>query len=77
MRHIGHLPDQAQGHRFGDFLVARGIRNEIEAEADGSSLIWIVEEDQLAEAQALLEKFRANPRRRGISRCSRARRQNP
>ena len=61
MRHIGHLPDEKQGNAFGDFLVAKGIRNEIEAEANGTSLIWIVEEDQLAEAQAWLEKFRANP----------------
>jgi GlpG protein len=61
MRHIGHLPDQAQGHRFGDFLVVNGIHNEIEAEADGSSLIWIIEDDQLAKAQTLLEQFRANP----------------
>jgi GlpG protein len=61
MRHIGHLPDQAQGRSFSDFLVAQGIRNEIEAEADGSSLIWIVEDDQIAAAQGWLEKFRANP----------------
>jgi GlpG protein len=61
MRHIGHLPDSAQGRSFGDFLVAKGIRNEIETEADGSSLIWIMEDDQLAEAQTWLEKFRANP----------------
>ncbi len=61
MRHIGHLPDQAQGRRFGDFLVARGIRNEIEAEADGSSLIWIVEDDHLADAKNWLEKFRTDP----------------
>ena len=61
MRHIGHLPDQAQGSSFGDFLLAKGIRNEIEAEPDGTSLVWIVEDDQLAAAQAWLEKFRANP----------------
>jgi GlpG protein len=61
MRHIGHLPDQAQGRIFGDLLVARGIRSEIESEPDGSSLIWIVEDEQLDAAKALLEKFRANP----------------
>ena len=61
MRHIGHLPDPTQGRSFGDFLVAKGIRNEIETEADGSSLIWIMEDDQLAEARVWLEKFRANP----------------
>lgn len=61
MRHIGHLPDENQGKAFGDFLVTKSIRNEIETEPDGSALIWIVEDDQLAEAQGWLEKFRANP----------------
>ncbi|HXI71943.1 MAG TPA: rhomboid family intramembrane serine protease [Verrucomicrobiae bacterium] len=61
MRHIGHLPDEKQGNAFGDFLVAKGIPNEIEAEANGSSMIWIIDDDQLAAAQAWLEKFRADP----------------
>jgi GlpG protein len=61
MRHIGHLQDRAQARTFGDFLVVKGIRNEIEAEADGSSLIWIVEDDRIAEAKTWLEKFRADP----------------
>jgi GlpG protein len=60
MRHIGHLPNPAQGRSFGDFLVAKGIRNEIETEADGTALIWILEDDQLGAAQAWLEKFRAD-----------------
>lgn len=62
MRHIGHLPDAAQGRGFGDFLLAKGIHNEIEAEPDGSALIWILDDDQLVEAQSWLEKFRADPR---------------
>jgi GlpG protein len=62
MRHIGHLQDRAQARAFGDFLVTKGIRNEIEPEADGSALIWIVEDDQLTEAKAWLEKFRADPK---------------
>jgi GlpG protein len=61
MRHIGHLPNAKQGKAFGDFLVTKNIRNEIEAEADGSALIWIVEDDQLAEAKSWLAKFRADP----------------
>ena len=61
MRHIGHLPDEKQGKAFGDFLVTKSIRNEIEVEADGSALIWIIEDDQLAEAKSWLEKFRADP----------------
>ena len=61
MRHIGHLPDGKQGKTFGDFLIAKGIPNEIEAEADGSSMIWIIDEGHLAAAQAWLDKFRADP----------------
>ncbi len=78
MRHIGHLPNPSQGRRFGDFLVAKGIRNEIEPEPDGSALIWIVEDDQLGEAQIWLEKYRANPRSgefsEAASRAAKARR---
>jgi GlpG protein len=61
MRHIGHLPDRKQGKAFGDFLVAKGIPNEIEAEADGSSMIWIMEDDDLTKAQEWLDKFRTDP----------------
>jgi GlpG protein len=61
MRHIGQLPDQTQARVFGDFLVANGIRNETEREADGSWVIWIREEDQVAPAQTWLEVFRKNP----------------
>jgi GlpG protein len=61
MRHIGHLPDGNQAQVFGDFLVARGIPNEMETEKDGSSLIWIIDDDHLAKAQDWLNKFRADP----------------
>ena len=61
MRHIGNLPDEKLARGFGDFLVASGIRNEMERDADGSWSVWIVEEDHIPLAQAALEKFRANP----------------
>jgi GlpG protein len=61
MRHIGQLPDSAQANVFGDFLVANGIRNELEREADGSWSVWIREEDQVAAAQTWLATFRKNP----------------
>jgi GlpG protein len=60
MRQIGHLSDEQQAHTLGDFLTGSGIRNEIERD-DGTWLIWIVDEDQVAAAQSALEKFRANP----------------
>ncbi len=61
MRQIGQLPDQMQANAFGDFLLAKGIRNELEREADGSWSIWIREEDQVAPAQTWLVTFRKNP----------------
>src|SRR5436190_7010409 len=60
MRHIGTLPDEAQARLFGDFLVARGIRNEVEPE-DGAWVVWIREDDQLATAETWLARFRAEP----------------
>src|SRR4051812_24220376 len=60
MRHIGSLPQQAQARLFGDFLLARGIRNEVEPE-DGGWSVWIRDEDQVPAAEALLAQFQANP----------------
>lgn len=61
MRHIGHLPSVTQAQVFSDFLVTRGIRNEVEHEADGSWAIWIRDEDQVSAAQEWLGKYSANP----------------
>ena len=61
MRHIGHLPDGKPAQTFGDFLLARGITNEIEPDTNGLSLIWIIDDDHLVKAQEWLEKFRADP----------------
>jgi GlpG protein len=61
MRHIGQLPEQTQANAFGDFLVAQGIRNELERETDGSWSVWIRDEDQVAAAHTWLETFRTNP----------------
>jgi GlpG protein len=61
VRSIGHLPNEAQARRFGDYLLARGIRNEVEAEADGPWLIWVLDDEQLEEGRARLEAFRREP----------------
>lgn len=61
MRQIGQMADATQARVFGDFLVAQGIRNELEGEVDGSCSIWIRDEDQLAVARTWLEKFQQNP----------------
>ena len=60
MRPIGQLSSERQARVFGDYLIANQIRNEIEA--DGAVwMVWIREDDQLADAAARLERFRANP----------------
>ena len=61
MRSIGNLPDEAQARRFGDYLLAQGIRNEVEPDAGAAWSVWIKDEDQVTAAQAGLERFRANP----------------
>jgi GlpG protein len=46
---------------FGDFLVANGIRNQIEHDGGSSWTVWVMEEDSVADAQTWLEQFRGNP----------------
>ena len=60
MRQIGHIADEKQAHVFGDHLVASHIRNEIEAD-DRAWAVWILDEEQVDDAKARLERFRANP----------------
>jgi GlpG protein len=60
MRQIGNLPDEAQARLFGDHLVASHIRYEVEPDGGGWA-IWISDEEQLEDAKARLERFRANP----------------
>lgn len=61
MRQIGSLPGEAQARLFADFLHARGIRSEIEAEADRTWSVWIRDDDQIPEAQSSLARYQANP----------------
>jgi GlpG protein len=61
MRQIGSLPGEAQARLFADFLHARGIRSEMEAEADRTWSVWILDDDHLAEAQSCLTRYQANP----------------
>jgi hypothetical protein len=61
VRSIGHLPNEDQARLFGDYLVAQGIRNEVEAESNGSWVIWVREDEQLETGRTLLERFRRFP----------------
>jgi GlpG protein len=61
MRMIGQLSNESTATVLGDFLYAQGIKNQIEAEADGSFVIWIYSEDQIATARQLMEEFLRDP----------------
>lgn len=61
MRMIGHLQHEADARLFGDYLYARGIKNDVESERDGTWMIWVHGEDELQTASDLLEEFRSNP----------------
>jgi GlpG protein len=61
VRSIGHLPNEDQARLFSDYLVTKGIRNEVEAEDDGTWLIWVLEDAQLEAGRTLLDRFRRFP----------------
>lgn len=60
MRQIGQLSDEKNARLFGEHLVAHQIRNEIEKEGD-AWVVWINDEEQVADARARWERFQANP----------------
>ena len=61
MRLIGQLDSQEQAQRFEDFLYGEGIESQIEENATGAYEIWVLDEDQIEQAAALLETFSENP----------------
>jgi GlpG protein len=58
---IGHLSDEGKARIFGDSLYVQGIENQIEAEKDGSWVVWIHAEEELERAKGLLADFQKNP----------------
>ena len=60
MRLIGHLPDSSGAKLFSDYLLARGISNEVEPD-DGRWAVWVHEEEQLSAANDFLGEYRRNP----------------
>jgi GlpG protein len=60
MRVIGQLSNETHAREFSDHLVVNRIRNKIEAD-EGVWMVWINDEEQVAEAKTRLERFRADP----------------
>ncbi len=61
MRKIGYLESESAARSFGDFLLVKGIDNQVEADAAPHWAIWVHDEDQLAAAEEWLAKFRKDP----------------
>ncbi len=64
MRAIGNLSDEHQARLFSDYLLARGIRNQVEWDRDASGgawTLWVADDDQLDSGRQLLEAFRRQP----------------
>jgi GlpG protein len=61
MRLIGQLPEEAQARRFSDFLIAKGVRNEIERDGNEAWSLWVHDENQVSEARDWFTRFSAAP----------------
>jgi GlpG protein len=61
MRLIGHLEDEEQTRRFGDFLYSRGIESHTDPTANGRWQIWVIDDTDVETAAALLAQFRQSP----------------
>jgi len=61
MRCIGRLDNQSQADLFGQYLYSQDIENQVEEHSSGQWEIWVIDEDQLDEAGALLQAFSKNP----------------
>jgi GlpG protein len=61
MRPIGRLQDENQARRFGDFLYAQGIENQVDPDLHGTWEIWILDDAHFASAQQTLAAFTQNP----------------
>lgn len=61
MRLIGMLSDEKVSQRFSDYLYSQGIETQIDPKADGDWEIWVLDDDDLAEAESLLADFQNHP----------------
>jgi len=61
MRPIGRLASEMYARRFSNYLYVQGIRNQVEAEADGRWVVWVYSEDKVDEGKRLLDRFEADP----------------
>jgi Uncharacterized membrane protein (homolog of Drosophila rhomboid) len=61
MRLLTSLPDKKLAQRLSDVLLTQGIKNQFGEESAGGPEIWIIDEDQMERAEALLRDFLGDP----------------
>ena len=61
MRMIGHLANETSARTFSNYLYVLGIKNQVEAESDGTWALWIHSEEELDRARTLLRNYQVNP----------------
>lgn len=61
MRPIGQLETEEQARTFADYLFVRDLETQIEQVQSGAWSVWVVDEERVDEAKALLSRFRSMP----------------
>lgn len=63
MRQVGDITGRARAERFLNFLAAQGIQAEAREDEGGGDrqTIWVIDEDQLAEAEQHFVSFKVSP----------------
>ena len=61
MRPIGQLDTEEGARIFTDYLFVHDIEAQVEPGKGGAFSVWVVDEDRVAEARALLSRFRSMP----------------
>ena len=61
MRPIGRLQDESQARRFGDFLYAQGIENQVDPDLHGTWEIWVLDDANVEPAKQMLDEFTQHP----------------
>jgi len=60
MRAVATIEDKDHAQRFGDYLVAQEIPNEVQQAAQGW-VVWVIDEDDIERARQEFEAFQADP----------------
>jgi len=61
MRIVGEFEEERQAKVFSDLLVSQGIGAEADRLQSGAWVVWAHDEDRMADAEAMLAKFRGAP----------------